>query len=57
MNTLFVSGMDVTREQYKNKHYCKHEIVLLETFFLYIYLTPDWVGKCLGTYQNNATHI
>ena len=54
---LFGRDMYVTREQYNVKHYGKHEILLLDTCFLYIYLPPNWVGQYLGTYHNNITHI
>ena len=57
MNKLFLSGMCVGCAQHKVKDYGKHEILLLETFLLYIYLPPDWLGKYLGTYHNNFTRI
>ena len=45
MNMLFVFGMDVSHAQYSMNNYSKHEIILLDTCLLYIYLPPDWVGK------------
>ena len=47
--------MDVGHAQYNTKNYSKHEILLL--YLLYLYFTPDWVGKYLGTYHNSVTHI
>ena len=43
MNMLFICGMDITHEQYNVKHYGKHEIILLDTYFLYLYLPPDYL--------------
>ena len=40
-NIFSLSGMDVTHEQYNMKHYNRHEIVLLHTCLLYLYLTPE----------------
>ena len=57
MNTLFVHSMDAERAQYNMQNYDKHETLLLDMCFLYLYFPADWVGKYLGTYQNNLTHI
>ena len=57
MNMLFVCDMDVSYEHYNVKHCGKHEMLLLDTCLLYLYFPPDWVGKYLGTYNNNITHI
>ena len=54
---LFVSVMDITREQYNVKHYVKHKIVLLEAFLLCLYLPPNWLVYYLRIYHNNITHI
>ena len=54
---FFVCDMDVVREQYNMKYHGKHEILLLNTWLLYLYLPPNWVGKYLGTYHNNVTRI
>ena len=34
---LFVCGMEIGRAQYNVKHYGKHEILLLDKYFLYNY--------------------
>ena len=57
MNVLFIHGMDVECAKYNVRHYRKHEILLLDTFLLYIYFTPNCVWKYLGSYNNNVTHI
>ena len=57
MNMFFVCGMSVDREQYNVKYYGKHEILLLDTWLLYIYYPPDWVGQYLVTYNKNVTYI
>ena len=38
-------------------HYGKHEILFLDTCFLYLYFPTDWIGQYLGTYHNNGAHI
>ena len=57
INMLFIIIMDVVRSHYKVRHYGKHEILLLDTCLLYLYLTPNWVGKYSGIYHKNVTHI
>ena len=47
--------MDVGPAHYITRDYVKHEILLLYTCLLYLYLTPDWVGQYLGIYHNNVT--
>ena len=42
-NMLLVCGIDVGCAQYNVRHYGKHEILLLSTCLLYIYLPTDWV--------------
>ena len=54
---LLVHGMDGGRSHYKERHYGKHNILLLNMCLLYIYLPPYMIGKYLGTYHNNITHI
>ena len=54
---LVVCCMGVACAHYNVKHYGKHEILLIDTYLLYIYFPPDWVGQYLGTYQNNITHV
>ena len=44
INMLFVCGTEVASEQYNVKHYGKHDIVLLDTCYLYLYLPLGWVG-------------
>ena len=41
MHMLFVCVTDVVRKNYNVKHYGKHEILLLGTCLLYLYLPPD----------------
>ena len=41
MNMLFVCDIDVARENCNVKHNGKHGILLLDTYFLYLYMPPD----------------
>ena len=57
MNMLFFHGVYVARGQYNVKLYGIHEIILLDTCLLRLYLPPDWLGQYFVTYHNNETHI
>ena len=57
MNMLFIHNIDVACKQYNVKNYSKHEIILLDTCLLYLYLRPYWVGQHLNNYHKNVTHI
>ena len=57
MSILFVHCMGIARAQYNVKNLGKHEILLFDTCLLYLYFPTDWVGKYLGNYHNNVTHI
>ena len=57
MHVLFIRSMDVSLKHYTVKNYGIHEIVLLDTCLLYLYLPPEWVRQYLVTYHNNGTHI
>ena len=57
LNTMCALRMDFCHEIYNMIHFGRHEKLLLDKFLLYLYLTPEWLGKYLGTYHNNVTHI
>ena len=49
--------MGVFLERYNMRYYNKHEILLLDTCFLYLFLYPWWIWQYLVIYHNNVTHI